>query len=91
MATTTSPRWVTTEAAAVLMSTSPEMVRRMLRRGELAGMKLGRSWRVDLWAIGKEAEYGRLDGDAARDGRDDAVRHPGGALGRRGEKGAPRA
>ena len=54
MATTTSTRWVTTEAAAVLMSTSPEMVRRMLRRGELAGMKVGRSWRVDLWALSRK-------------------------------------
>lgn len=59
--TMSSPRWVTTEAAATLLSTSPAVVRHMLRTGALEGVKLGRSWRVDLWAIGtrKEAKDGR--------------------------------
>lgn len=59
-------RYIPPDEAAALLSTSPEMVRRMLRRGELDGIKLGRAWRVDAWALrtkgaGKDDE-GRAQG-----------------------------
>ncbi len=43
-----APNLLDIDTAARHLSCTPETVRRMLRRGELRGVKLGRLWRVPM-------------------------------------------
>lgn len=42
---------LTVEEASEMLRTSPYTLRRMLRRGEVAGVKLGNQWRVSRSAL----------------------------------------
>jgi excisionase family DNA binding protein len=42
-----SPRFLTPEEVASLLRVSPEAVRRLLRRGALPAIRIGRAWRVE--------------------------------------------
>jgi excisionase family DNA binding protein len=63
MISPTERRYIPPNEAAEILSTSPEMVRRMLRRGELDGIKLGRAWRVDAWSLGGRPPRGGQDAE----------------------------
>ena len=43
---------VSTAEAAQLLRVSPDTVLRLIHRGELSGVRIGRLWRVRLDAIG---------------------------------------
>ena len=46
-----SPRWVSVNDAAELLSVHPTTLRRMLRRGELPAIRVGKLWRIDIDAV----------------------------------------
>ena len=46
-----SPRWVSVDDAAELLSVHPTTLRRMLRRGELPAIRVGKLWRIDIDAV----------------------------------------
>ena len=56
---------LTIDMAAEYLHCTPETVRRMLRRGELRGVKLGRLWRVPREVL-RRVERGALDDAPAR-------------------------
>ena len=46
-----SPRWISVDDAAELLSVHPTTLRRMLRRGELPAIRVGKLWRIDIDAV----------------------------------------
>ncbi|MCD6415670.1 MAG: helix-turn-helix domain-containing protein [Planctomycetes bacterium] len=46
-----SARWLRVDTVARQFNCSPKHIRRLLKRGELSGMRVGRAWRVDHEAL----------------------------------------
>ena len=51
MTTNTKSQWATPAEAAAILAVSVKTVRRLLRRGELSGRKIGQSWRIPRRAL----------------------------------------
>ncbi len=58
-------RWLRVNTVARAFSCSPKSVRRLLKRGELAGVRFGGEWRVDHRSLDAYIEANRVgfDGD----------------------------
>lgn len=53
---------ITREEAAEMLGVSAQSVSAMLNRGDLAGLKVGREWRLPRWQFDPESESGLLPG-----------------------------
>lgn len=53
---------LTPEQAADVLQLNPETIRRMIRRGELQAVQIGRRWRIPRAAIDRLLQGGRQEG-----------------------------
>lgn len=53
---------LTRDQAADLLGVSPQMVTEYLHKGDLLGLKIGRSWLIPAWEFDADAERGFLPG-----------------------------
>jgi excisionase family DNA binding protein len=62
-------RFLTPEEVAALLRVSPEAVRRLLRRGEIPAVRVGRAWRVDEEGFQRWLRRGLMRAVRPSDGR----------------------
>ncbi len=53
---------ITREEAAALLGVSAQAVSAIIKRGDLAGLKIGREWRLPRWQFDPDSESGLLPG-----------------------------
>lgn len=62
-------RFLTPDEVASLLRVSSEAVRRLLRRGEIPAIRVGRAWRIDAEAFQRWLRRGLARGRRGGDGR----------------------
>lgn len=62
-------RFLTPEEVANVLRVSPDAIRRLLRRRELPGIRVGRAWRVEEGELHRWLERGKVRTGRGSDGR----------------------
>jgi len=58
-------KWLTVETVARHFGCTPKKIRRLIRSGELEGVRLGRNWRVDHRSVDRLVRSHSLEGEGA--------------------------
>lgn len=64
-----TPRFLTPEEVAAVLRVSPEAIRRLLKRGEIPAIRIGRAWRVEENELQRWLARRRSRADRSNGGR----------------------